>query len=113
MSDLEIKLLGLIEGERVVAYQDDDEWDGIVRYDSSEPEGRQWYIELDGSSYRQISSDKHRGRTEGFRSGFVDGEVSARIKIAQTMLQHGVDAAEVQKYTELPMNKLVNLKPKR
>lgn len=47
MSDLEIRLLGLTEGQRVVAYQDDDEWDGIVRYDSSEPEGRQWYIELD------------------------------------------------------------------
>lgn len=39
--------LGLSVGERVVAYQDDDEWPGIVRFDPTLPHQYQWYVVLD------------------------------------------------------------------
>lgn len=47
LSHREVKARGLEVGERVAAYQDDDEWPGTVRFDSSYPYQYQWYIALD------------------------------------------------------------------
>jgi hypothetical protein len=51
----EIEKRDLIAGELIIAYQDNDEWNGIVCFDESLPEHYQWYIELDLPSYRQIN----------------------------------------------------------
>lgn len=47
LSEHELKELGASNKQRVIAYQDDDEWCGTIRYDETLPENMKWYIELD------------------------------------------------------------------
>lgn len=43
----EIDELGLQINQRVIAYQEDDEWFGTVKFDETLPESMRWFIELD------------------------------------------------------------------
>lgn len=47
LTEREVEELGLFVNQRVMAYQDDDEWYGTIRYDEELPESKRWYIELD------------------------------------------------------------------
>jgi hypothetical protein len=56
ISIIDIKKNGLVENQRVIAWQDDDEWYGTVKYDLSLPEQYQWYIEFD-DHYIELGKD--------------------------------------------------------
>ncbi len=51
-------------GERVIAYQDDEEWDAQIVYN-----GNNWGVEI-LSEARMISNDKRIGHVEGFWEGY-------------------------------------------
>jgi anaerobic selenocysteine-containing dehydrogenase len=46
LSHEEARRLGLQENERVTVYQDDDEWEALVKYDDSLPYQYKWYVIL-------------------------------------------------------------------
>ncbi len=46
LSHEEARRLGLQENERVTVYQDDDEWEALVKYDDSLPYQYRWYVIL-------------------------------------------------------------------
>jgi len=48
ISEKLVKELQLKQGEEIKAFNEDEEWIGVVRYDESLPEIHQWYIELLG-----------------------------------------------------------------
>jgi len=48
LSHREAQDFGLFHGQRVIAYQHDDEWDADVMFDLSLPHHYQWYIVLQG-----------------------------------------------------------------
>jgi hypothetical protein len=46
LSAKEVMKSGLKKGEKIIAYQDDDEWEGIVSYAELLPPMYQWFIQL-------------------------------------------------------------------
>jgi hypothetical protein len=46
VSQNEVKTLSLVQSEKVIVFQDDDEWIGVVVHDDSLPEMYQWYIDI-------------------------------------------------------------------
>lgn len=42
----EVRKLKLIVGEKIIVFQDNDEWNGIVCHDKTLPQMYQWYIKL-------------------------------------------------------------------
>ena len=47
ISPFEIEYFSLKEGDIVIGFQDEQEWEGIVKYDSFLPEEMKWYLDLD------------------------------------------------------------------
>lgn len=104
-----IEFFKLNEGDIVIAYQDEDEWEGVVRFDGSLPEEYEWYIEL--TNVRgDVSSDKKTGREEGRLNGMYLGELKGKILVAKKLLTDGVDIEKVHEYTKLKKSRLENLK---
>ncbi len=87
-------------------YQDEDEWQGIVRFDSSQETDKQWFIEIANDSHQEISPERQRGQNEGFLNGSWSGKLSTRIEIAEEMIRDGFDLAYVHKYTKLSKERL-------
>ena len=47
LTKYEVEKLGLQVNQRVIAYQDEDEWYGTIKFEETFPEPMRWYIELD------------------------------------------------------------------
>lgn len=109
VSPFSIKQFGLKEGDAVIGYQDEQEWEGIVRFDSSQPEEMEWYIELDFQKEHAVSKERMEGRSEGFWSGIPIGEISGETAVATAMLSDGIDVDTVNKYTRLSQTRLRNI----
>ncbi|MFB5676359.1 hypothetical protein ACE3NQ_08155 [Paenibacillus terreus] len=101
---LVIEKFGLSVGDNVVTYQDEDEWEGVIHFDSSQQEDLQWYIELDPGTHKEASSERVIGRDEDYRNGVADGELIARIKIAEELLNNGFDLETAQKLQNYRLN---------
>lgn len=106
VSSYEIEYFGLKEGDLVIGYQDEQEWEGIVKYDNSLSEELQWYIELDLGKEKIISSERKEGREEGARSAIPIGEIRGEVAVVTNMLIDGIDFNTVKKYTRLPEKRL-------
>jgi hypothetical protein len=46
ISEKQVRQLGLVEREKVIVYQDEDEWTGEVCFDPELPRQYQWYVQI-------------------------------------------------------------------
>lgn len=100
-----VESFGLHEGEHVIVYQDEDEWEGIVCYDDSLPEEMRWYIKISDIA-REVSAERIKSRNEGYMNGLYLGELTAKINIAKALLKDGMNIEKVRKYTGLSHTRL-------
>jgi hypothetical protein len=112
ISPFEIEYFKLKEGDIITGYEDDLEWDGVVRFDESCSEERQWYLELNLSKEYSVSPERMEGRGEGARSAIPIGEIRGEISVVTKMLADGIDIDIIFKYTRLSRALLNNLKNK-
>lgn len=110
ISTFEIEFFNLKEGEIIIGFQDEQEWEGIVRYDDSCPEEMQWYMELNPNSETKISKEKMECRKEGAKSAIPIGEIRGEIYVVTAMIKEGKDIDTVSKYTRLSRTRLENIK---
>jgi hypothetical protein len=109
LSPFEIEYFSLKEGNIVIGFQDDLEWEGTIRYDSTLPEGMNWYLELDLQKEYSVSDERVEGREEGARSAIPIGEIRGESIVVTAMLADGVSIDTVKKYTRLPKARLINI----
>lgn len=105
-----IEYFSLKEGDRVIGFQDEQEWEGIVRKDPTLPKDMQWYIELDIQKESLVSEERQVGRLEGFSSAMPIGEISGEMAVVTAMIADGIDIEVVMKYTRLSKDRLINIK---
>ena len=46
LSKADVEKYDLRAGEKIIAYQDDDEWEGIVFFDDAFPSDHKWYVKI-------------------------------------------------------------------
>jgi len=109
ISPFEIEYFSLKEGDIVIGFQDEQEWEGIVKYDSFLPEEMEWYLDLDLQKEYSVSNERAEGRHEGARSAFPIGEIIGGSAVATAMLTDGMDINLVKKYTRLSKTRLENI----
>ncbi|MNW31226.1 hypothetical protein D3C74_81350 [compost metagenome] len=110
VSPILIKSFELSEGDKVAAYQDEDEWEGVIHCDLSQTEDLRWYIQLDPLTHKEASNERVVGRNEGYRNGMAIGELIAKIKIAEDLLKNGLTPEIVCNYTKLSIERINILK---
>jgi hypothetical protein len=109
ISPFEIEYFFLKEGDIVIGFQDEQEWEGIVKYDASLPEEMNWYLDLDLQKEYSVSNERVEGRDEGTRSAIPTGEIRGESAVATAMLADGMDINIVKKYTRLSKTRLENI----
>jgi hypothetical protein len=110
LSSFEIEYFSLKEGDKVIGFQDEQEWEGIVRKDPTLPEDMQWYLELDLQKESLVSEERQVGRDEGFRSALPIGEIGGEMAVATAMIADGIDIEVVMKYSRLSKDRLIHIK---
>jgi hypothetical protein len=109
ISPFDVNYFALKEGDTVIGYQDEQEWEGIIRHDSSLSEEMKWYIELNLQKEYVVSSERMEGRDEGSRSAIPVGEIRGEIAVITAMLTDGMDIDTVKKYTRLSEMRIKNI----
>ncbi len=107
-----MKKFSLEEGDEVIAYQDEDEWDGIICVDRNQSPDYQNYIKLNGETHRVISLKEMERRNEGYCNGFAIGQLSEKIRISEVMIASGLDIITINNFTELSFERLFHMKNK-
>lgn len=110
ISQFEIEYFSLKEGNIVIGFQDEQEWEGTIRYDSSLPEDIRWYLDLDLQKEYSVTNEKAEGRDEGVRAAIPTGEIRGESAVVTAMLADGIDIDTVKKYTRLSKTRLINIK---
>lgn len=67
ISPFEIQYFELNVGDKIVGFQDDQEWEGIIEYDPTYPEEMKWFLDLNNCIEYPVSQEKMMGRSEGGR----------------------------------------------
>lgn len=50
VSENQIQKFNLSVNQKIIVYQDDDEWVGIIKFDDTYPKNMKWFVELNGNS---------------------------------------------------------------
>lgn len=90
---------GLHDGEKILAYEGDEIWNGIIRCFTSD-NIKKWYVEL-SSPYGTMSEDEKKWNTAGFQNGFQLGAEIERAKIVQRMLSLNCGIDEIEKIIDM------------
>lgn len=109
ISPFEIEYFKLNEGDCVIGYQDEQEWEGIVRYNPNCPDEMQWYLDISDAKEYSVSVERMEGREEGGRSAIPIGEIRGEIRVVTAMLADGMEVDLVKKYTRLSKTRLQNI----
>ena len=109
LSPYEIEYFSLKEGDIVIGFQDDLEWEGIIKYDSTLPEEMNWYLDLDLQKEYSVSDERVEGREEGARSAIPIGEIRGESIVVTAMIADGVSIDTIKKYTRLSKTRLINI----
>lgn len=109
ISPFVIDYFELKAGDIVIGFQDDQEWEGIIGYDSELPEEKTWYLDItDGKEY-VVSNDRMVGRSEGGRASMPYGEMRGEISVVTAMIKDGVGIDDILKYTRLSKSRIINM----
>ncbi|MEK4008419.1 hypothetical protein [Paenibacillus sp. FSL H3-0333] len=98
------------EGDIIIGFQDDQEWEGNIGYDPNSPEEMEWYLDLNGSKEYSVTEEREKGRDEGIRAAYPIGELSGEVAVVSKMLSDGMDIVKVLNYTRLSRTRLENIK---
>ncbi len=109
ISPFDVEYFAFRDGDNVIGYQDEQEWEGIVRYDPSLPEEMRWYIELNLQKEYVVSNERMEGRDEGARTAISVGEIRGEMAVVTAMLADGMDIDTVKKYTRLSETRIYNI----
>ncbi len=109
ISPFEIEYFKINVGDIIVGFQDDLEWEGIVKYDPNSPDEMQWYLDISNSKEYLVTIERMEGREEGGRSAIPIGEIRGEIYMATAMLADGIEVDTVKKYTRLSIKRLNNI----
>lgn len=103
-----IEYFNISVGGRVVAYQDDQEWEGIVEYQPTLPIEFRYYIDLEKSIQRDVPPDINLGRKEGLHSGLPTGYTSGERELLKAMTDDNMNQYTIQQYLSFAMEALKN-----
>lgn len=106
IAPFEIEYFNLEVGDKIMGYEDDQEWEGIVGYDSSYPEEMEWFLYISNGVKTTVSPERMEGRSEGSRATMPYGEIRGKLIVAEALLTEGVDIELVIKYTKLSKRRL-------
>lgn len=108
----EMRYFGIVEGDRIVGYQDDQEWEGIVEYQADLPEEYRYYLDVDKCIETILPEEVYKARSDGTILGKGIGEIETKTIIAQAMFQDGLDIEKIQQYTDLSLTELKYIQKK-
>lgn len=103
-----IEYFNISVGGRVIAYQDDQEWEGIVEYQPDWPIASRYYIDLNKSVQRDVPPDINLGRKEGLHSGLPIGYTSGERELLKAMTDDNMNQYTIQQYLSFAMEALKN-----
>lgn len=103
-----IEYFNISVGGRVIAYQDDQEWEGIVEYQPTLPIEFRYYIDLEKSIQRDVPPDINLGRKEGLHSGLPTGYTSGERELLKAMTDDNMNQYTIQQYLSFAMEALKN-----
>lgn len=103
-----IEYFNISVGGRVIAYQDDQEWEGIVEYQPDWPIASRYYIDLNKSVQRDVPPDINLGRKEGLHSGLPTGYTSGERELLKAMTDDNMNQYTIQQYLSFAMEALKN-----
>lgn len=103
-----IEYFNILVGGRVIAYQDDQEWEGIVEYQPDWPIASRYYIDLEKSVQRDVPPDINLGRKEGLHSGLPIGYTSGERELLKAMTDDNMNQYTIQQYLSFAMETLKN-----
>ncbi|KQN96008.1 hypothetical protein [Paenibacillus sp. Leaf72] len=101
-----ISHFNLRSGDKVIGYQEDQEWEGEIGFNATYPEEKRWYLELENSVEYPVSKERELGRDEGSAAAKPIGEFVGEAKMVEKMLADGMDIDKVFKYTRIPRSTL-------
>lgn len=110
ISPFVICYFNIFVGEKVIGFQDSQEWEGIIGFNRTYPEEMQWYLDICDAEEYSVSSDRETGRDEGWNAAIPIGELNGEIAVATAMLTDGIDIDMIKKYTRLSQTRLDNIK---
>lgn len=107
-----IKYFNIVEGDRIVGYQDDQEWEGIVEYQADLPEVYRYYLDVNKCIETILPEEVYKARSDGAILGIGIGEIETKTIIAQAMFQDGWDIEKIQQYTDMTLEELKYIQKK-
>lgn len=110
ISPFVISRFNLVLGEKVIGFQDSQEWIGTIGFDKTYPEEMEWYFDLSDAEEFPVTPDRETGRDEGWTAAIPIGELSGEIAVVTAMLTDGIDIDTVAKYTRLSLTRIENIK---
>lgn len=105
-----IQYFGITSGDRIIGYQDDQEWEGIIESQSHLPEWYRFYLDLNTCTETIIIPEVYKARDDGGSIGIALGEKYTKIFVAEAMFQDGLAIEKIQHYTELSLLELENIR---
>lgn len=103
-----IEYFNISVGGRIIAYQDDQEWEGIVEYQPDWPIESRYYIDLEKSIQRDVPPDINLGRKEGLHSRLPTGYTFSERKLLKAMTDDNMNPDTIQQYLNFAMEALKN-----
>jgi hypothetical protein len=110
VSPFVISYFNISRGDTVIGFQDDQEWEAVVGFDSTYPEEMEWFLELTGSKEFAVLKEREEGRDEGWSAACPIGELNGEVAVVTAMLADGIDIERIFKYTRLSRTRLNNIK---
>ncbi|MDQ1236119.1 hypothetical protein QE450_003617 [Paenibacillus sp. SORGH_AS306] len=105
----DMRYFAIAAGDRIIGYQDDQEWEGIIESQSHLPEWYQFYLDLNTCIETIVTPEVYKAREDGESVGRTLGKKDTKIFVAQAMFQDGLDIEKIKHYTELSLLELENI----
>lgn len=101
-----IKCFGITSGDRIIGYQDDQEWEGMIESQSHLPDWYRFYLDLNTCIETIVTSEVYKARDDGRSIGMALGEKYTKIFVAEAMFQDGLAIEKIEQYTDIPLLEL-------
>lgn len=101
-----IKYFGITSGDRIIGYQDDQEWEGIIESQSHLPDWYRFYLDLNTCIETIIAPEVYKARDDGGSIGIALGEKDTKLFVAEAMFQDGLAIEKIEQYTDIPLLEL-------
>lgn len=101
-----IRYFEITSGDRIIGYQDDQEWEGMIESQSHLPEWYRFYLDLNICIETIIAPEVYKARDDGGSIGMALGEKDTKLFVAEAMFQDGLAIEKIEQYTDIPLLEL-------